>query len=299
MRVTGRRTLVIGSRGSRLAVAQAEIVASMLKAAGVSSIERRTITTSGDRSDRPIAGDGAFVKEIQQLLLSGEIDCGVHSAKDLPTESPEGIRIAAIPPRGDVRDVLVGGSIAGLPDGARVGTASPRRSAYIRRLRPTLIPVPIRGNVPTRIERIRTGDVDAVMLAAAGLLRLGIPLPQEVFDPLVVLPPPGQGAIAIETRNHDDATGAILAPIDDPDTHAAVEAERAVLRTMGGGCFIRLGAYARIEHGELRVDAAVLSADGSRAVHARTLGDPADAPELARRVAHDLIRAGGKQLLDE
>jgi hydroxymethylbilane synthase len=288
----------VGTRGSRLARAQTAWVIERLRDAVP---DRRwlevLISTAGDQSASLALGTGVFVKEIEQALLEGAIDVAVHSLKDLPTEPTPGLTIAAVPERADPRDSLVGGRLDDLPDGARVGTGSPRRGAQLRRLRPGLDVVPIRGNVPTRVDKVRTGQVEAVMVAAAGLGRLGIPA-DDFFDPEVILPAPGQGALAIQSRE-DDELASLVAALDHPPTRSATTAERAVLASLGGGCMLPIATYARHEGGVLVVEAAVTSDDGTRQVRARASGDPAAAEELGASVAERLRDLGAMELLQE
>lgn len=296
-RPAARSPIRVGTRGSRLALIQSRWVIERLGTA-IPEIEisPMVIETTGDRSAKAPRGDGVFVKEIQRALLEGEIDLAVHSLKDLPTEPIEGVRIAAIPARANPRDALVGARLADLRDGARVGTGSPRRSAQLRRLRPTVEVVPIRGNLPTRVQKARSGEVAAVMLAVAGLARLGVE-PDEIFDVSDVLPAPGQGALAVEVRAEDQEMARLAGRLDDPETRCSVVAERAVLREMGGGCLLPVGAFARLEGGTLVVDAGVVSADGTREARARGQGDPSRPEEVAKRVAFDLVGAGALGLL--
>ncbi|MCW3041930.1 MAG: porphobilinogen deaminase [Actinobacteria bacterium] len=288
----------VGTRGSRLARAQTAWVIERLRDAVP---DRRwlevLISTAGDQSASLALGTGVFVKEIEQALLEGAIDVAVHSLKDLPTDPTPGLTIAAVPERADPRDSLVGGRLDDLPDGARVGTGSPRRRAQLRRLRPGLDVVPIRGNVPTRVDKVRTGQVEAVMVAAAGLGRLGIPA-DDFFDPEVILPAPGQGALAIQSRE-DDELASLVTALDHPPTRSATTAERAVLASLGGGCMLPIATYARHEGGVLVVEAAVTSDDGTRQVRARASGDPAAAEELGASVAERLRDLGAMELLQE
>lgn len=296
-RPVARSAIRVGTRGSRLAIIQSEWVIERLRV-GLPEVEigAMVIATTGDRSARAPRGEGIFVKEIQQALLDGEIDLAVHSLKDLPTEPVQGLRIAAIPPRSDPRDALVGARLAELRDGDRVGTGSPRRSAQLRRLRPNIEVVPIRGNLPTRVEKARSGEVAAVMLAVAGLTRLGLE-PDEVFDIRDVLPAPGQGALAVEVRAEDQDMAELVGRVDDPETRCSVLAERAVLREMGGGCLLPVGAFGRLEGDALIVDAAVVSADGAREARARGKGNPSRPDEVAKSVAADLVGRGAMDLL--
>jgi hydroxymethylbilane synthase len=288
----------VGTRGSRLARAQTAWVMERLR---VAVPDRRwlevLISTTGDQSASVALGTGVFVKEIEQALLEGAIDVAVHSLKDLPTEPTPGLTVAAVPERADPRDSLVGGRLDDLPDGARVGTGSPRRASQLRRLRPGLDVVAIRGNVPTRVDKVRSGQVEAVMVAAAGLGRLGIPA-DYFFDPDVVLPAPGQGALAIQTRE-DDELASLVADLDHPPTRAATTAERAVLASLGGGCMLPVATYARQEGGVLVVEAAVTAEDGARQVRARASGELSEAAALGAGVAERLADLGAMELLQE
>jgi len=300
----------VGTRGSRLARAQTAWVVERLRAlAPDRDWETVVVTTTGDTSAAAPRGTGVFVKELQQALLEGTIDLAVHSLKDLPTDPVPGLTIAAIPQRADPREALVGARLGGLGAGARVGTGSPRRSAQLRRLRPDLEVAPIRGNVPTRIDKVHRGELDAVMLAAAGLGRLGIAA-DWLFDPEVVLPAPGQGALGIEAREGSFDTG-LLAALDDPATRAAVVGERAVLRELGGGCMLPVATYGRLRGGlpgglpgglaggTLVVEGSVTSPDGARQAWARAEGDPAYPADLGARVAKELVVLGALEILDE
>jgi hydroxymethylbilane synthase len=288
----------VGSRGSRLARVQADWVIERLRAIAPDiAWEPVVIATTGDRSAAAPRGSGVFVKEIQQALLSGEIDLAVHSLKDLPTDQVPGLSLAATPERADPRDALVGTRLGRLEPGARVGTGSPRRSAQLRRLRPDIDVVPVRGNIPTRVEKVARGEMAAVMLAAAGLGRLGIPA-DELFDPADVLPAPGQGALAVEARE-GDAAGALAAALDHPATRAAVVAERAALAELGGGCMLPVATYARLEGGRLVLEAAATSADGTSQARAMAEGDVSRPEELGAEVAHRLIELGALDLLGD
>lgn len=287
----------VGTRGSRLARAQTAWVIQRLREAVP---DRRwlevLISTAADRHSSVPLGTGVFVKEIEQALLDGGIDVAVHSLKDLPTEPTPGLCIAAIPERADPRDCLVGGLLTELPGGAKVGTGSPRRVAQLRRLRPDLDIVGIRGNVPTRVQRVQSGDLEAVMVAAAGLERLGIP-GDDFLDPEVVLPAPGQGALAIQAREGEELVG-LLAALDHPPTRSAVNAERAVLASLGGGCMLPVATYARQIGGVLVVEAAVTSADGKRQIRARASGDLGSALALGGGIAEKLQDLGAMELLE-
>jgi hydroxymethylbilane synthase len=278
--------ITIGTRGSALALAQARLVAERLGP----DVEIRVLRTAGDLSDRPIRelGDGVFVAAIEEALRAGEIDIAVHSLKDLPTEEPVDLLIAAIPLREDPRDVLVTRShdgLAGLPRGAVVGTSSPRRAAFLRALRADATCREIRGNVDTRLRKVRDGEYDAVIVAAAGLRRLGIAFDELEALPVDLCPPaPGQGALAVQIRAGDADLHTRVAPLDDRATRIAVTAERALLRLMGASCEIPLGAIGRAEKGDVVLDAALAGDGGVRRASARG-GDPYD---VARRVADAL-----------
>lgn len=255
--------LTLGTRGSALALAQTRIVADALG----TDVESRVIRTTGDGSSRPLheLGDGVFVTAIEDALRAGEIDAAVHSLKDLPTGDRPGLTIAAILPREDPRDVLITsarGGLATLVERARVGTSSPRRDAALRLLRPDITTAPIRGNVETRLAKVARGEFDATVLALAGLRRLGVAVgDDELLDPELMLPAPGQGAIAVQCRTDDAPVRDRLAAIDDAATRAATDAERELLRLLGASCAIALGALARVTERGITLDA---SLDGRR-----------------------------------
>jgi len=269
-----QRPLTIGTRGSPLALVQAHMVAAALEEAHgwpSSTVIILPVRTSGDRiQDRPLAevgGKALWTKELDLALLAGETDCSVHSMKDVESERPETLRIAAMLERADVRDRLIGaGSIAALPQGAIVGTSSPRRAAQLRQLRPDIRTVSIRGNVDTRLAKLDSGDVNATLLAAAGLDRLEREGVGVAVDPSEMLPAPAQGAIGIECRADDATTAALLRAIDHRATHQAVLAERSFCRALGGTCHSPVAAYARIEGGEISFACEILSEDGSERI---------------------------------
>lgn len=279
-------TLRIGTRGSALARAQTDLVARALRV----EAEVRVVRTTGDASDRPIPdlGDGVFVTAIEDALRRGDIDVAVHSLKDLPTAERPGLVIAAIPEREDPRDVLVTrarGGLATLPRGAVVGTSSPRRDAFLHALRPDAVTRPIRGNVDTRIGKVRAGEYDATILALAGMRRLGIGVDAaEILDPRECPPAPGQGALAVQCRVDDRATLSLLRALDHAPTRRAVEAERELLRLLGASCEIPLGAWGRVEDGSVVLDAA-LPTEGQM-LRARARGD--DPHAVARECADAL-----------
>jgi hydroxymethylbilane synthase len=293
--------LTIASRGSQLAMWQARWVREQLAARGY-ECEIRIVKTTGDTiTDVPLAKvgtKGLFTKEIEEALLDGSADLAVHSLKDLPTELPQGLVLAAVPVREDPRDALVGRRLAELQAGARVGTSSLRRSAQLRKLRPDLIVDSIRGNVDTRLRKLDEGQFDAILLAAAGLRRLGWEhritelLPDSVMCPAV-----GQGALAVETR----ASGAgfdACRLLDDPITRAAVTAERGVLAALGGGCQVPIGAHATVEGERLRLTGVVASPDGAELIRAELEGAAAEAASLGHALGQDLLRGGAREILD-
>lgn len=256
-------SVVVGTRGSALALAQAGLVAAVLGG----GTEIRVVRTAGDRSDRPIRelGDGAFVAALEDALRRGEVDVAVHSLKDLPTEERDDLVLGAIPAREDPRDVLVTrerGGVATLPANGAVGTSSVRRAAFLRALRPDAVTREIRGNVDTRLRKVRDGEYDGCLVALAGLRRLGLEVWEAEIVPLQDMPPaPGQGALAVQCRAADAALRERLAALDHPATRAAVAAERALLRALGGSCDIPLGAIGALEGEGITLDAA-LAVDG-------------------------------------
>ena len=291
------KPLVVGTRGSALALAQAHLVIAELSARGIDAVER-VITTDGDRTATTPRGDGAFVKAIQRALTDGDVDLAVHSLKDVPTEGVQGLVLAAVPVRADAREVLVGATLSELPRNARVGTGSPRRAAQLRALRADLQPVSIRGNVPTRIAKARGGEVDAVVLARAGLVRLGLASEAaEVFSTDAFPPAPGQGALAIEARD-GEAAAALASPLDHPPSRISAHAEREVLRMLGGGCMLPVAAYGSVSDGVLTLDARVVSIDGTREARARESGPVGNAQTIASTVARGLENLGALELLD-
>ncbi|HEU4827795.1 MAG TPA: hydroxymethylbilane synthase [Gemmatimonadales bacterium] len=299
--------LTIGTRGSALAVAQTELIAAALVAQHPAlQVNLVRITTTGDRIlDQPltdIGGKGLFVAEIEEALREGRIDLAVHSAKDLPTDLPEDLALAAIPARADARDVLVsrdGTTLDALPPGSRIGTSSPRRTCQIAARRPDLHAIAIRGNVDTRLRKLAQGEFDALVLAAAGLIRLGrTEAITEWLSPEVMLPAVGQGALALQVRAGDTATQALLEPLGDRNTAVAVSAERAFLRALGAGCSAAAGASARLDGDALRIEGLIGSADG-RLVRGHGRGPVADAEALGTMLAMELLDRGGRRFLAE
>lgn len=288
----------LGTRRSRLATTQSTWVADRLRALG-HEVELVEVVTEGDVNHAPltqIGGTGVFASALRRALRAGEVDFAVHSLKDLPVAPEPGLSVAAIPVREDPRDVLVardGLTLAGLPEGAAIGTGAPRRAAQLLTHRPDLHVHPIRGNVDGRIRRTESGELDAVVLAGAGLRRLGRADDiSDVIDTDVMLPAPGQGALAVECRESDAAVVAMLSVLDDPDTRTCVTAERALLRALEAGCTAPIGALARIEGDRLRLEAFVGSDDGSFSLRRATVGDPADPWGVGATLATDLLEAG-------
>jgi hydroxymethylbilane synthase len=298
-------TLRIGTRRSRLALAQAEEVRASLAAIGVGA-EVVPMSTAGDRGevDAPATAaavggaiaaglKGAWVNDIVRALREGEVDVAVHSAKDLPAEDGEDVVIAAVPPRASALDVLVsrGGELA---KGARVGTSSLRRQAQVWRWRPDVVVKDIRGNVDTRLRKLETGDVDGLILAAAGLLRLGIvPEHTQPMSLAEMVPAPGQGALAVQTRADD--TRDVMAALDHVESRTALQAERRLTVLLGGGCALPLGAFASVEDGRIRLIGMVASADGAEVICAEA--ESASAFEAAGRVADELRARGADRIL--
>lgn len=301
------RPLVVGTRGSPLALRQTELVVQALRELSPGrDIEIRTMRTEGDRRrDESLAamgGQGVFVKEIEAALARGEIDLAVHSLKDLPAELPPGLTIAAVPPRTDPRDALVargGARLAALAMGARVGTGSARRAVQLRALRPDLEPTDIRGNVDTRIRKVEEGRYDAAMLAVAGLERLGLlERASQVFEPEEVLPAVGQGALALEARADDLEVVTFASALDHRETRLACEAERAFLRRLGGGCRLPFGALATVEAATLRIRSFIADPLGVRLLRAEEQGPAYEAEVVGARAAEALLAQGAAAFVE-
>lgn len=300
------RRIVVGTRRSALAMTQTRWVIERLKALGTGhAFAVQPIVTKGDRildvTLSKIGGKGLFVKEIEQALLDGEADLAVHSLKDLPAEVPDGLVIAAVPPREDPRDALIsrdGRRFEELPAGAVVGTSSLRRAAQLRAWRPDVRVVPLRGNVDTRLKRLEAGDFDAIVLAAAGLARMGwLNRVTEFLPPERVIPAVGQGALAVECRADDDEVLALVARLNDRDTERAVRAERAFLHRLNGGCQVPLGAHAVVEGDRVRLTGFVGAPDGSRLIV--ETADGTEAEEVGVAVAERILARGGDALLEQ
>ena len=303
-----QRPLRLGTRGSALALAQSGHVAEVVSARLGRPVELVRVQTEGDVNAAAIAqigGTGVFVTALREALLAGTVDLAVHSYKDLPTAPADGLVVAAVPPREDPRDVLVardGLTLGELPAGARIGTGSPRRTAQLLGLGLGLDVVPIRGNVDTRIGKVRSGELDAVVLARAGLARLGrLGDATEVIDPLTVLPAPAQGALAIECRVDDPELVAELAGLDHGDTRTAVVAERSLLAALEAGCTAPVGALAQVAEGddglEIYLRGLVAAVDGSDAVRLSATGPTSEAAEVGRRLAAELLDLGASHLM--
>ena len=309
--MTDTPVLRVGTRASRLARTQSGQVADALAAALGREVELVDVSTQGDTSSAPLAsfgGVGVFVSALRDALLRGDVDVAVHSLKDLPTAPHDGITLAAVPQREDPRDVVVardGLTLGELPPGSRIGTGSPRRAAQLHALGLGFVVEAIRGNVDTRIGKVTGGELDAVVLARAGIARLGrLDEATEVLDPLQMLPAPGQGALAVECRASDtELAEAVRAALDDPPTRAAVTAERTVLAELEAGCSAPVGALAEVAEGddgeELWLRAVALAPDGGVSVRRSATGTPGDAGEVGRRLAKEMLADGAGSLIEE
>ncbi|WP_431877118.1 hydroxymethylbilane synthase [Micromonospora marina] len=309
--------LRLGTRGSTLAMAQSGHVAEALTAATGRPVELVEVVTAGDRSTAPVQrlGVGVFVSALRDALTAGEIDFAVHSYKDLPTAAAPGLHVAAVPPRQDPRDALVaanGRTLAELPPGARVGTGALRRIAQLHALGMQLEVSPIRGNVDTRLGRVLgpDADLDAVVLARAGLNRIGrADVITETLDPMLMLPAPAQGALAVECRADDQDVVELLALLDHAPSRAAITAERALLATLEAGCSAPVAAYAVLAEGEptdegdvnqeIYLRGAVISPDGTRDLRLSRTGTPADAAEIGKALAAELLELGADSILGQ
>jgi len=300
------RTYIVGTRGSRLALRQTERVLESLRAVrpGI-RFEVRTIRTEGDRSSAPLSqfeGRGIFGVEIERALLAREIDIAVHSLKDLPNQETEGLLVAATPRREDPRDALISGdglTLDRLPAGARVGTSSPRRAAQVLAARPDLRVVDIRGNVDTRIRKVQSGEYDAIVIAAAGLARLGwLDRATQVFLPTEMLPAAGQGALAVQVRRDDGDAIALARTIDDLDTSVAVFAERTFEGRLGGGCHVAVAALAHVDGFNLRLSGLVAAPSGEPVFRGQLEGLTTEAEALANALAEKLLGYGAAEVLE-
>jgi hydroxymethylbilane synthase len=308
--------LIIGSRGSKLALWQAHWVRDQLVAAGY-EVEVRIIKTTGDKLQTiapheplpasiaqtiaEVGSKGLFIKEIEEALLAGQVDVAVHSLKDLPTDLPSGLALGAVPPREDARDVFIsrdGQALELLAPGARIGTSSLRRQTQLRSLRRDLIFETMRGNLDTRLRKLECGECDALVLAAAGVHRLGLAKHITAYFSFEQLcPAVGQGALGIEIRADDQRAQQAVAPLDHAATHQAVRAERAVLRRLGGGCQVPIAAHAVVEDDHLRLRGLVANLDGTQVIRAQAQGPAADPEALGDAVAQELLRQGAGEIL--
>jgi hydroxymethylbilane synthase len=298
----------IGTRGSLLALTQSEAVRAALQAAWPGlTVELTIIKTTGDKiQDVPLAkvgGKGLFVKEIEDALLDRSVDLAVHSMKDVPSELPAGLVMGAVPRREDPRDVLVMRTARGLRElsaGAKIGTSSLRRAAQIRKLRPDLEVLNLRGNLDTRLRKVKEGTYDAIVLAAAGLRRMGWESQATVYlDPGEFVPAVGQGALGIEVRQADADVRRLLAPLHDASTAVAVAAERSFLKELQGGCQVPIGGYAWVTDGSVELTGIIASLDGSETFRGSLRADTEQAEQLGARLARQILEAGGRRILDE
>ncbi|HIE33344.1 MAG TPA: hydroxymethylbilane synthase [Thermodesulfobacteriaceae bacterium] len=302
-----KKLLRVGTRGSKLALAQTNWIVNQIRTRYPEvQIEKVIIKTKGDKIlDVPLAkigGKGLFVKEIEEALLRKEIDFAVHSMKDVPSELPEGLGIVAIPEREDPRDVFVGRelkSLSELPKGAKVGTSSLRRQAQLKRLRPDLEILPLRGNVDTRLRKLSEGQYEAIILAEAGLKRLGLDVEREPLSPEIMLPAVGQGVLAIEAREEDVETREILASLHHPKTALCAQAERAFLKRLQGGCQVPLAAHATLTDGLLVIEGFIADTEGRRFYRERLEGSPEEGEALGIKLAEILLERGGQEILAE
>jgi hydroxymethylbilane synthase len=313
------KSLRIGTRGSALALWQANHIKDRLAELHGVAAELVRIRTSGDKfqtatfaqlnaqlnAQTAIGSEGGakgiFIKELEDALLAGTVDLAVHSMKDVPTETPRGLTFPAITKREDPRDCLIshdGRKLADLPQGARIGTSSLRRQAQLKHLRPDLQILELRGNVDTRMRKLTEGDYDAIVLALAGVTRLGMQdRVTAIFSPDVMLPAVAQGALGIETREADTETSEMVAALNDAESRSSVEAERALLRELEGGCQVPLGAWARMANGALKLEACLLSPDGREYLRDVVTGSAADALRIGKQLGQALKAAGGARIL--
>ncbi len=301
------RRIVVGSRGSKLALVQTESVVNRLRkvAPGV-EISTRKITTGGDRNTHvsleQVEGTGFFVKELEEALLDGSVDLAVHSLKDVPSELPERLTLSAIPERADPRDVLVskGTKLADLRHGAKIGTGSLRRTLQLTAMRPDVHPTSIRGNVDTRVGKVDSGEYDALVTAAAALVRLGlVDRIVEYFDTNSFLPAVGQGALAVESRKDDKETNEIVAAINDVLAWQSVMAERSFLFALGGGCQAPIAGLASVSGRTLSIDGLVASVRQHRIIRGQESGPATEAVQIGRNLAKKLLDQGGGQFIEE
>jgi hydroxymethylbilane synthase len=303
------RPLRIGTRASALALWQANHIQERLRQLHGVEAELVRIRTSGDHfqtaSVAQIGAEmgtkGVFIKELEDALLAAEVDLAVHSMKDVPTETPAGLAFPALTKREDPRDCLISRerhTLKDIPLGARIGTSSLRRQAQLRHHRPGLQVLDLRGNVDTRLRKVAAGEFDAIILAVAGVTRLGArDKVTEIIPAEIMLPAVGQGALGIETREDDEATSKLVAALNDPETHACVTAERALLHELEGGCQVPLGAWARLANGKLRLEACLLSPDGKEYLRGEEFGEAGDAEKIGTRLGKILKERGAERIL--
>ncbi len=300
--------LVLATRKSKLAMAQSMWVKGQIESHWPGcTVELLKVTTKGDKIlDVPLAkvgGKGLFVKEIEEAMLDGRADIAVHSLKDVPTEIPPGLEVSVFPKREDSRDALISrhdGCMEGLPTGATVGTSSLRRMAQLKLIRPDIKIESLRGNLDTRLKRLDQGDFDAIILAAAGLNRLGLSnrisclIPEETMIPAI-----GQGALGIEFRTEDNETRQILVPLHDHETEIRVRAERAFLKRLEGGCQVPIGAVATLEGDRLKLEGIVADEEGNRVIRQKMEGSAQEAERLGVELAETILDLGGREILEE
>lgn len=298
--------LILGTRGSQLALWQAHWIKTRLEESG-HQIEIKVIKTSGDKlSTASLAQSGMkglFVKEIEEALLEGSVDLAVHSLKDLPLDQPEGLSIAAVPSREDARDALIsrgGRNFMNLPPSSRIGTSSLRRRSQLLSLRADIDVVPVRGNVDTRLRKLRAGEYDALVMAAAGVHRLGFEGQiTEYLSPSQICPAAGQGALAVEIRAGNDEVARTVGPLNDENTHQAVRAERAALGRLGGGCQTPIAAYATIEGECIAIVGVVADLNGARIIRSSARGEKNNPEAIGIQLAEDLLHQGAKTILHD
>ena len=303
------KVITVATRAGKLAIAQTELVCSLLKEIHPDiQVKIKEITTAGDRDRRTalwnLRDTGFFTSTVEDALLTGRADFAVHSFKDLPTHQRDGLTITAVCDRQYARDCLIDAnsvtSIEQLPHAAKIGTSSLRRAAQLKHLRPDLVPTAVRGNVLTRIRRLEEGKFDAVILARAGIERLG--LTDKIsftFDPAQFIPAPAQGALAVQTRVDDGETSNLIASIDDEKPRTVTFAERKILTTMQCGCHAPVGAFAKISADEIKIIAFISNVDGTNFIRRQTTGPASDAEHLAEKLANDLLTSGGKKILQD
>lgn len=306
--MTKEKQVVVGSRGSKLALIQTNWVISELKKLNPGfEFHIEKISTKGDKiTDTPLSrlgGVGLFTKELETALIKGKIDLAVHSAKDVPTELHEGLMIGATPKREDPHDVLISNNNANLdklPDAARIGTSSLRRRAQLLAFRPDFKILDLRGNLDTRLKKLETDDLDAIVVAHAGLRRMGYTGPISQIIPFdIMLPAVGQGSLCIEIRKDDARINKIVSSLDDLQTRIAIEAERALLAKLQGGCQVPIGAYAQIQENKVFLEAIICTMDGDHAIQDRNNGPSHQAAKLGEDLAERMLENGGKRILHE